>query len=121
MDNCSIVEGKLTLKVEGGASIEDSIIMDEASTVFNDAFIELDDQGVMRVKYIGNNTMSMSRVDQYSQREDIGAADDDRKFTSKSLIIIICCSLFVGMVMLFVLLRSILCGSTTMRYGYHTL
>ncbi len=95
--------------------------MDEVSTAFNYAFIELDDQGVLRVKYIGNNTMSMSRIDQYSQREDIDAADDDMKFNSRSLIIIICCSLFVGVVMLFVLLRSILRGSTATRYGYHNL
>lgn len=114
MHNCSIAEGKLTLKVEGGTGIEDITIMDEVNTAVNQAFVKLDNQGVLRAKYIGNSTITTSRIERYRQI-------DQRSFASKSLIIVIACSLLAGAI-LFALIRRIYYVVTSARSaGYHTL
>ena len=97
--NCTIVEGNITLKVEGGTGIVESLIMDEANTAVQHALIELEDQGVLGVKLVGNNTMSLSFLDQYSQKQLPDTADDDWSSASNSWIIFVGCSLFVGAVL----------------------
>ena len=85
------------------------------------ALIELDDQGLLGVKYVGNDTMSYTTLT--SPREDAVTADDDRPFF---WIIFAVCSLLVGVV-LFALFwskrnrQAFLFGSTTSRSGYYSL
>ena len=74
--------------------------MDEANTTVQHALIELEDQGVLGVKLVGTNTMSLSYPDQYSQKELPDTDDDDDWLSaSNSWIIFVGCSLFVGVVL----------------------
>jgi uncharacterized glyoxalase superfamily protein PhnB len=121
MHNCTVVEGTISLIVEGGADLGDNIIIDEANTAVLHALIELDDQGLLGVKYVGNDTMPYTTLT--SPREDAVTADDDRSFF---WIVFAGCSLLVCVV-LFALFWSkrnrqvFLFGPTASRSGYYSL
>lgn len=103
---CTIVEGTITLAVEGGSGSGDGDITDEAFTTLRRAFHEFDDPDILSVNYFGNNTTVVSLIDMDSPRGVMDTAKDGNEYGIDFLVLSVVCSLFTGII-LFVLFLSI--------------
>ena len=78
--SCQIVEGKITLLVQGSDTDEqeEESLVSTVYTAIMLMFHSLDntDQGMGRVSYIGSNPVSLSPVDKLSKRQDMNTTTD---------------------------------------------
>ena len=97
--SCEIVEGKITLLVQGSNTDEqeEESLVSKAYTAVMLMFHSLDnnEQGMGRVSYIGSNPVSLSPVDKLSKRQDMNTATDISNvgagiFTTIFLVVSVC-------------------------------
>ncbi len=100
---CTVIEGTIDLAVDGGSTSEDRIA-DEALTTLRLAFRALDDPDILSVNYMGNDSTTVSLIDQYSQRGDIDTTHDESEYSLNFLLLSIVCSLFSGVVIVVIFL-----------------
>ena len=95
---CTIIEGTIALAIDDGSSSEYGNIVDEAFTTLRLAFRAFDDPDIWSVNYMGNDSTTVSLIDQYSQRGEIDTTDDESEYSMNFLVLSIVCSLFAGIV-----------------------